>query len=194
MPGADNDRLIDTGTMTATGQALLGLEFLWIHGPLSVQSEYGWNFVDGATATAINTLATPQNYVFSGGYFQVAYTLTGENRAYDRKGGTLAREYYGKSGPTSNAYWVRDADDRLHYGTGAWEVAARYNYVDLNDGAGDNRIVGGRFSGITLGLNWYLNTNFNVMLDWVYDQRDEVPSDSAKGWVSGIGTEIQFQF
>ena len=132
--------------------------------------------------------------MFSGGYIQAAYTLTGENRAYDRKGGTLAREYYGKSGPYSNSYWIRDDDNNLHCGTGAWEIAARYDYVDLNDGVGANRINGGVFNGYTLGLNWYLNTNFNVMFDYVYDQRDDVPANSAKGWVSGIGTEVQFQF
>ena len=49
-------------------------------------------------------------------------------------------------------------------------------------------------NGFTLGLNWYLNTNFNVMFDWVYDTRDDVPANSAQGWVSGIGTEVQFQF
>jgi phosphate-selective porin OprO/OprP len=191
---ADNNRLIDTGTINANDESLLGLEFLWIRGPFSVQSEYGWSFVNGATATAIKTLATPQNYVFNGGYIQAAYTLTGENRAYDKRLGTLAREYYGKSGPYSNAWWIRDEDYNMHCGTGAWEVAARYDYVDLNDGAGANRIVGGKLNGFTLGLNWYLNTNFNVMFDWVYDQRDEVPANSASGWVSGVGTEVQFQF
>ena len=29
--------------------------------------------------------------MFNGGYIQVAYTLTGENRAYDKRLGTLAR-------------------------------------------------------------------------------------------------------
>ncbi len=191
---ADNNRLIDTGTINANSQSILGTEFLWIRGPFSVQSEYGWNYINGATATAIKTLTSPQDYVFSGGYLQLAYTLTGENRAYDQNGGTLAREYYGKSGPYSNAYWIRDEDGNVHCGTGAWEVAGRYDYVDLNDGLGANRIVGGVMKGFTLGLNWYLNTNFNVMFDWVYDQRSDVPAGTASGWVSGIGTEVQFQF
>ena len=38
--------------------------------------------------------------MFNGGYVQLAYTLTGENRAYDKRGGTLARYYFGNQGPT----------------------------------------------------------------------------------------------
>jgi phosphate-selective porin OprO and OprP len=190
---ADNNRLIDTGVITGTGQALLGTEFLWIRGPLSFQAEYGWDYVNGAIA-GTNPIAPAQNLVFSGGYMQVAYTLTGENRSYDRRLGTLAREYYGKSGPYSNANVIRDDEGYLHCGTGAWEVAARYDYVNLNDGTGTGRIVGGIANGVTLGLNCYLNNNFNIMFDWVYDQRDDVPRNSAQGWVSGIGTEVQFQF
>jgi phosphate-selective porin OprO/OprP len=190
---ADNNRLIDTGVITGTGQALLGTEFLWIRGPFSVQAEYGWDFVNGAIA-GTNPIAPAQNLAFSGGYVQLAYTLTGENRSYDRRLGTLAREYYGKSGPYSDAYLIRDDEGYLHCGSGAWEVAARYDYVNLNDGTGTGRIVGGIANGVTLGLNCYLNNNFNIMLDWVYDQRDDVPRNSAQGWVSGIGTEVQFQF
>jgi phosphate-selective porin OprO/OprP len=192
-PNADNNRLIDTGVITGTGQALLGTEFLWIRGPFSVQAEYGWDYVNGAVA-ATNPIAPAQNYAFSGGYVQLAYTLTGENRAYDRRLGTLAREYYGKSGPYSNAYLIRDDEGYLHCGSGAWEVAARYDYVNLNDGTGTGRIVGGIANGFSLGLNCYLNNNFNVMFDWVYDTRDDVPANSAQGWVSGLGTEVQFQF
>jgi phosphate-selective porin OprO/OprP len=192
-PNADNNRFIDTGVINAAGQTLLGTELLWIRGPFSFQAEYGWNFINGAVL-ATNPIAPPQDYTFSGGYLQVAYTLTGENRAYDRRMGTLAREYYGKAGPYSNAWLIRDDEGYLHCGSGAWEVAARYDYVNLNDGTGTNKIVGGIANGFTLGLNCYLNNNFNMMFDWVYDTRDDVPANTAQGWVSGFGTEIQFQF
>ena len=56
------------------------------------------------TGTTLNPPIVPtQDYVFNGGYLQLAYTLTGENRSYDRRIGTLAREYYGKPGPYSTA-------------------------------------------------------------------------------------------
>jgi len=200
IPDANSSRLIDTGVITARDDLLLGLEALWIRGPFSLQAEYGWNFLNGAfgvapTGTTLNPpIVPPQNYVFSGGYVQMAYTLTGENRAYDRRVGTLAREYYGKSGPYSNASLIRDDEGYVHCGCGAWEIAARYSYVDLNDGAGLNRIQGGLLNGVSVALNWYANTNFNVMFDWIYDQRTDLAPGTFSGFTSGYGIEVQFQF
>jgi phosphate-selective porin OprO and OprP len=200
IPNSDSNRFIDTGVIAAQTDGLLGLETLWIRGPFSFQAEYGWNFLNGAfgvapTGTTLHpAIVPPQNYVFNGGYLQVAYTLTGENRGYDRRLGTLSREYYGKAGPYSNAVLIRDDEGHLHCGCGAWEIAARYSYVDLNDGVGLNRIQGGILNGVTLGLNWYMNTNFNVMFDWVYNQRTDLAPGTNSGWVSGAGIEVQFQF
>jgi phosphate-selective porin OprO and OprP len=202
---ADNTRLIDTGVIASDAQFLLGLETLYIRGPFSFQAEYGWNWVQDATgilpgATAPpapgyrNALVPAQNYVFSGGYLQVAYTLTGENRAYDKAGGTLARAYFGKAGPYNRAWVVRDEDGHLCWNWGAWEVAARYSYVDLNDGAGLNAIQGGRLQGVTLGLNWYLNNNLSVNFDWAHDTRYDTPAGVPEGTVNGFGTRVQFQF
>ena len=66
---------------------------------------------------------------------------------------------------------MRDEDGDLIWGRGAWEIAARYSYVDLNSGSGADRIQGGIMDGVTVGLNWYLNTNLTVNFDWVYDNR-----------------------
>ena len=200
IPNSNSNRFIDTGVISARNDWLLGLETLWIRGPFSFQAEYGWNFLNDAagvapTGTTFHPAIVPaQDYVFNGGYFQLAYTLTGENRAYDRRVGTLAREYYGKSGPYSNAWLIRDDEGHLHCGSGAWEIAARYSYVDLNDGLGLNRIQGGILSGVSVALNWYVNTNFNVMCDWVYDQRYDLAPGTHSGWTNGAGIEMQFQF
>ena len=160
----------------------MGLEALYIRGPFSVQAEYGWNWVDNAigvinSGAALNpALTPPQNYMFNGGYIQVAYTLTGETRAYDKRVGTLAREYFGKSGPYSKAYITRDDCGNIISSWGAWEIAARFSYVDLNDGSGTTRIQGGEMDGVTLGLNWYLNNNLNVMFDYAFNNRYDVPT------------------
>ena len=75
-----------------------------------------------------------------------------------------------------------------------WEIAARYSYVNLNDGSGLNRIAGGRLDGFTLALNWYLNRNMNLMIDWVSDRRSDVSPGTFPGYTNGFGTELQIQF
>ena len=97
VPNSNDNRMIDTGAIAANDEFLMCLETLAIMGPFSFQAEYGWNWIDGAIGVAPTggtfhpIIAPPQDYVFSGGYVQLAYTLTGENRAYDRKYGCLVR-------------------------------------------------------------------------------------------------------
>ena len=200
LPNANSNRMIDTGAIVARDEFLTGLEFLYILGPFSVQAEYGWNWINNASGIAPNgfalnpALAGRQNYIFSGGYLQIAYTLTGENRAYDRRIGTLAREYYGTEGPYTNAWFVRDENGFLNVGWGAWEIAARVTHTTLNDGSGVNTIQGGEMDGLSLGLNWYLNRNMNIMFDYNYNHRYGVSNTTIPGYTNGFGVEMQFQF
>jgi phosphate-selective porin OprO/OprP len=193
--------------IASDNEYLMGLELLYIRGPFSVQAEYGFNWINNAVgvvqsaSAALTPFATPQNFSFNGGYIQIAYTLTGENRAYDKRIGTLAREYFGKQGPYNNAWVVRDGNGCLDWSWGAWELAARFSYLDLNSGVDGDRIQGGEMDGVTLGLNWYANTNLNVMFDWVYDNRYDLPvvtgaggSSTVAGYTTGFGIRVQFQF
>jgi phosphate-selective porin OprO and OprP len=197
---ADANRMIDTGVIASDSDWLMGLEALYIRGPFSFQAEYGWNWVDNAVGinpspTGLHPALIPaQNYMFNGGYVQLAYTLTGENRGYSTTGGGLAREYFGKAGPYEPAFVVRDCNGNLIWGRGAWEIAARYSYVDLNSGNGGDRIQGGIMNGVSLGLNWYLNTNLTANFDWVYNNRYDVPDGTIAGYTSGFGARVQFQF
>lgn len=207
LPEANNATLIKTGNIYFNNEYLLGLEELYIRGPWSFQAEYGWNFCDNAQLGYSGGKATGavNNYTFNGGYLQVSYMLTGENRHYDTKFGTLSRYYLGGQGPYENAFLVRDADGCLCSGHGAWEVACRYSYVDLNSGFGNigsTRVQGGIVDGVSLALNWYINTNLTVMTDWVYDDRHDTQTTGVNGAAStvpagstnGFGTEVQLSF
>ena len=53
-------------------------------------------------------------------------------------------------------------------GPGAWELAARYSYLEL-DSSG---IDGGILHDWTLGLNWYLSHNVRAMLGYIVAHRE----------------------
>ena len=63
----------------------------------------------------------------------------------------------------------------------------------MNDGP----VQGGIFSGVTLGLNWYLNSNLKVQFEYVHDSRWNKlagANGNISGNVDGFGTRMQFQF
>jgi phosphate-selective porin OprO/OprP len=201
-------RLVTTGTLAVQNVYILGTEFCWVRGPFSVQAEGGWQFLEGVrgvgpTATAFAAPGGTTNYSFYGGYVQLAYTLTGEARGYDRAGGTLSRQYFG--GPNyTNAWFLRRNGGGLTSGWGAWEIAARYGYNDLNDRDGRFRIQGGTLNTVAVALNWYLNPNMSLMFDWISGTRDNVPGQigtgggtnalTLPGTVNGFGIRTQISF
>jgi phosphate-selective porin OprO/OprP len=139
-------RYVDTHDITGLDDMdLVGAEAALVAGPFSLQGEY----INAMTNTADGTDPT-----FSGFYAMASYFLTGENRAY--KGGLFSRvkpkKNFGAGGP------------------GAWEIAARYSHLDLDDG----ELEGGKLDDVTVGLNWYLNPNTRFMLNYVHADLDEV--------------------
>ena len=77
----------------------------------------------------------------TGGYASGVWNLTGEQ--WTNKGGVP-----GTPGAKGN---------------GMWQVGLRYDTLDLDDGS----VRGGRLSTWTAGVNWYLRSNFKLMLDYV---------------------------
>jgi phosphate-selective porin OprO/OprP len=51
---------------------------------------------------------------------------------------------------------------------GAWEIAARYSTLDLQD----QEILGGSESNVTIGLNWWVNQNIMFRFNYVYAMLD----------------------
>jgi phosphate-selective porin OprO and OprP len=79
---------------------------------------------------------------FQGGYAEATYVLTGETRPYKS-----ASASYGGIEP-ANPFSLTGG------GWGAWEIAARYSTIDLNDRLGlANGVAGGRQTIYTLALN-----------------------------------------
>lgn len=153
--GVTDVRLVDTGTLADVDDVtLLGLELAAINGPLTLQGEY--------VAASVDRSIDSTDLDFSGWYTSASWILTGETRSYKAGDGEM-----GTVVPFTN---VGEG------GMGAWEVAARYSTIDLNDGA----LVGGRQENLTLGLNWYLNPNMRLMfnvVDVLEVQRPGTPED-----------------
>lgn len=135
-----NFRYVDTGNFLADNEDLMGFEFAWIGGPLSFQTEYILDSIDTQQGGDVN---------ISAWYAFVSYILTGESRCYDLGSATFDRPNVKKS--------FREG------GPGAWEVAARFSSIDLDDGT----IRGGTQDDVTLGLNWYMNSNTKLMFNYV---------------------------
>ena len=120
-------RLVDTGNITDVSTATaLALEASMTKGAFSVQAEYNQQM--------LNRNHGAKDADFKGWYIYGSYFLTGESRPWD-----MASATYGRPSPKQAG--------------GAWEVALRFDQLDLDDtGAG---IKGGEMKTATLGLNWY---------------------------------------
>jgi phosphate-selective porin OprO/OprP len=181
LPG-NTSRLVDTGVLQADSSTVLGSELFVVRGPFSVQAEWAL-----ASANEAHVGRTTQNLWFNGGYAELSYFLTGEHRAYDRRLGREGTAYL--VGPNTNFWFLRSDGGGITRGIGAWELAARYSYLNLNDGL----VQGGVMTGVTLGVNWYLNPNFKVQFEYLdnnrYHKAGNLPGD-----VQGFGTRVQVFF
>ena len=108
---------------------------------------------------------------FNGGYGQASYVLTGEKHKYSSSAGA-----FGGINP------VRP----VNFGTGdlgAWELAVRYSYANLNDA----NIRGGELKSSTVGLNWYVNQNMRFMFNWIHG---EVAKSNTAGLNNGAEYDV----
>lgn len=143
-------RFVDTGTIPDVDHAYLaGAEAAVVLGPFSAQAEYVRTWV-GAPG---GTLAFDGFYIFG------TWFITGEHRVYRRSNGTFDR--------------VIPNHSFTDGGIGAWELAVRYSYIDLND----EGINGGRLNNITAGVNWYLNPNAKIQANYVNAMLDRGATD-----------------
>jgi phosphate-selective porin OprO/OprP len=157
--GSDNPRtpFLPAVSIPANQYQLYNLQSALVLGPLSFQAEWDATRVEQIGGGPV---------VLSGWYVQASYFLTGEHRNYNREVGTFWE-------PTVRRPFVcTDRPGGIAQGPGAWEVSARLAYLDFDSPnlprGPDGLPVGTRTTTITLGLNWYLNDNARIMVDWVH--------------------------
>jgi phosphate-selective porin OprO/OprP len=176
-----SERLVDTGTiMNAETVLKYGGEIAGVFGPFYFAGEY---IVASVAKSDENPPVETRGDVwldddgsFSGFYAEAGYFLTGEHRVY--KDGLWDR-----TKPASN--FIEDG------GLGAWEVAARYSSLDLNDDNAD--ICGGKMDNVTIGLNWYLHSNARLMFNYVMSSvKDHDDEELGRANAFTMRTQIDF--
>ena len=162
--------LVDTGAINARHETSFGAEAGASWRNLYVAGE--WYRLDVDRKAVVGS-PSPFDPSFSGWYVQGAWSLTGERHVWT---------------PSSGGFrGVRPSDPfDLSKGTwGAWEIAARYSRLDLNDHAGAHGattpvggVRGGNQDITTVGINWYPSSLIRFLLDY---QRADITRLSAAG-------------
>jgi phosphate-selective porin OprO and OprP len=173
-------RFVDTGSFAAKSDRVMGVELAAIFPGFYFAGEGQWTKVNtyraGDIATGLDTFANGNSAVtptgdpsFFGMYAEAGYFLTGETRGF--KDGIWARTKVLK--PLNKK------------GLGAFQIAARYEYLDLDSSALKNGLTnnfttgtsslaalntrlgrGGTQSSYLFGLNWYPIDYLRFMVDY----------------------------
>jgi phosphate-selective porin OprO/OprP len=172
-----SNALLSTGALTNVDSALvLSAEAAAQVGSFYAQGEY-YDY------TVQRKFGQGESH-FNGGYAQASFMLTGEARKYSAAAGA-----YGGINP-------KNPVDFLTGGWGAWEIAGRYSYVNLNDTDAPPAIRGGRLQNTTVGLNWYATQNVRFMFNWIHGKvykRDALSRDVGASY-DVYAARMQFAF
>ena len=199
--------LLDTTSLVANDSELFNAQAAVVYGPFSVQAEgyaeQGLGVQRGLAAPGIPRLTNPG---LNGAYVQATLFLTGEHRNYLRDIGG-----FGRIRPLEPFYFVPRGGQGSGlcscFGRGAWELAARLDYLDLNSNAfaafpGVKGVAGSSVAAIPtvgyerdilFGVNWYLNSNVKVQWNYTHAVRD-VAIPSMSGDVDAYAMRLTLDF
>jgi len=155
---------VDTAEFQAENSKMLGFEVYSRPGSLLFGSEY---FVQKAKAPSSG------DPWFHGGDVVASWLVTGEKRAYNTRGG-----FFNQVSPARTVF---------EGGPGAWELVARFSYIDLDGGT----IRGGRFWRFTPMVNWHLSDQVRVELAYGYGVLDRF---NLTGATQFFQSRLQLQF
>ena len=108
----------------------------------------------------------------------MSYFLTGESKAYHVRNGAANRIKPKRPFKFGGSGW------------GGWEVAAGYDYIDMNSGV----ISGGRADMFRFGLNWYPHSNVKFQSNVVYlldINTSGTPTTNTNGYSGGAGARTR---
>ncbi len=148
-------------------ETFFGLELASVMGPFSAQAEWAWM----KNSLASTETATAKDPSYNGGYISLSYFVTGESRSYSGKKGSFGR--------------VKVANPVNEGGSGAFQIAARYDVVDLV-----HETFGEKQNTLLLGVNWHLNNHSRIMANYSHSNvKDSVGVTNNK--IDAIGARFQ---
>jgi len=154
-----NTRLADTGVFPDVDSSTsFGLELAAAKDSLTFRSEFYGAHWDRSEAS---------DNRFKGWYAEASWFLTGEKSHY-REGKFIRPNIL---------------SDR-----GAWEVAARFSALDLND----DDVQGGKEENITLGLNWYSRIHWRFMGNVIKVHAHDGRYDDEDPWIVQVRAQYYF--
>jgi phosphate-selective porin OprO and OprP len=155
-----NLTLIDSGNITNVESYYQnGTEFRYQNSSFTLTSEY--------LRTNLNR-KNEKNVNFSGGYLVASYFISGEKYGYDPKQGIQTMPLIGNKG--------------------AWEIAGRYSFTNLNNGA----IRGGKLNSYDFGINYYPNNNIKLMANYVFNRTDSESEIKQNPQYLMLRTQVSF--
>ncbi len=164
-----DSRWIDAGSLSANRlerDTSLGGEFGLVRGPFALTGEY---------ITLTGETSAGDSLRFSGFYIDASWALTGEARGYDAGEGVF--ESAEPSAPLRQGGW------------GAWVLSARYDFVDLSDGADPER---GEQRAYALGLDWIPVEHVRVKFNVAHSEMDRAIGPDDKAEIATL--RLQFDF
>jgi phosphate-selective porin OprO/OprP len=148
----DNGNIADSGVVPGVDSLrYAGAEAAAVLGPVTIAGEYGRLWLDRPG------LSDPS---FDGFYAYATWFITGESRPF--RNGNFDR--------------VKPRKPLGKGGAGAFELALRYDRLDLSDTPVLAR-AGNRSESLTLGLNWYFNPYSKLLFNWVRFNGTNTPLD-----------------
>jgi phosphate-selective porin OprO/OprP len=187
--GSGTPFVADTGRFLANDFHFFHTELAGNYGSAHFQTEY--------MGTLVDQLGGPAVY-YHGAYVQCGYFLTGESCGYNKQMGALDynvkpfREFFGLG------------RDQWFCGWGAWEIAARYSYLNLastgilpanqlSAAAGPPPAPNpGIVNDATLALNWWWNQFTRLQFNYIYVNQN--PNAAATGITNIYAARFQFEF
>ncbi len=161
-------RFVDTGTVTANEENLFNAELLFQWKAFHAQLEFFGVDLSGSGGPEPS---------FTGWYVEVGYFVVGGQHHYSTDKKCNDR-------PKINQNFHAGGG-----GPGAWQVAFRYDTIDLTDSG----VAGGVQDCFTVGVNWYWNPHMRVMFNVIFaDIGDGGPL--GEGDLTFFGTRFQVDF